>query len=148
MSLFIECTLEPQGPATAIELSAGQLAELGGGSRAPVLVTIAGRTARLRVARMGGRNLIGLSRAARAQLGVAIGDRVSAEVALDTAERTVEVPPALREALDRVPGASERYARLSCTRRREIAAGITGAKRPETRARRIEAALAETGVTE
>ena len=36
----------------------------------PVVVTIAGRSARLRVARMGGVICIGMSKAVRAQLGV------------------------------------------------------------------------------
>ena len=58
MSLQIRTTLAPHGPATAIELRDDQVATLGGGKRAAVLVTIDGRSARLRLAVMGGQNLI------------------------------------------------------------------------------------------
>ena len=96
----LELTLpvEPAGPAAAFTLTDAQVAELGGGRRAPVVVTVAGRSARLRVAVMGGSLMIGLSKAARAQLEVAIGDTVAVRIELDTAERTVEVPPLLARA--------------------------------------------------
>lgn len=143
MSLHIETTLAPVGPATAIELSDAQVAELGGGKRAAVLVQIGGRTARLRLARMGTQNLIGLSKAARSELGVEIGDAIVAEVSLDSAERTVELPPELAAALDAEPAARSAFDALSYTRRKEIARGVTEAKRPETRDRRIALAVSE-----
>ena len=40
MVLQISTVLEPVGPATALELTDAQVAELGGGKRAPVRVTI------------------------------------------------------------------------------------------------------------
>ena len=147
MTLTLSTTLEPQGPATALVLSDAQVAELGGGGRAAVRVTIAGRTARLRLARMGGKNMIGLSKAARAELGVEIGDAVTAEIALDAEERTVEIPIELRESLAAHPGAQDAFDALTYTRRKELALGITSAKRAETRERRIAAVLAELGVT-
>ncbi|SJN12751.1 hypothetical protein FM113_15730 [Leucobacter sp. 7(1)] len=143
MTLRIHATLEPVGPATALELSDSQVAELGGGARAAVRVTIAGRTARLRLARMGGSNLIGLSKAARGELGVEIGDTIEAEIALDAAERTVDVPPELAAALDAAPGARAAFDALAFTRRKELVRGISDAKRVETRERRIAAAVAE-----
>ena len=76
----VHTILEPQGPATAIELTDAQVEELGGGKRAPVTVTIGSKTARLRLAVMGGKNLIGLSKAARKDLAVEIGDAVVARV--------------------------------------------------------------------
>lgn len=143
MTISIATTLAPVGPATAIELSDAQVAELGGGGRAPVVVTVNERSARLRLARMAGRNLIGLSKAARAVLGIEIGDTILATIDLDDAERTVEVPAELAAALDAAPGARERFAALSYTRRKELARGVAEAKRPDTRERRINAALAE-----
>ncbi|WP_024357550.1 YdeI/OmpD-associated family protein [Leucobacter chironomi] len=139
MALQIETTLAPQGPATAIELSEEQLAELGGGKRAAVLVTIGGRSARLRLASMGGKNLIGLSKAARAELGVEIGDAVSARIELDTAERAVEVPDELAAALDARPGLRAAFDALAPSRRKEHARSVAEAKRSETRERRIAA---------
>lgn len=141
--LTLRTVLEPFGPACAIFLTDEQVGQLGSMKTPPVLVTIGGATARLRVARMGGQNCIGLSKAVRAQLGVEIGDEVEATLAPDTAERTVEVPEALAAALTAEPGAREAFDALSSTRRKEIAAGVAGAKREETRERRIAAALAE-----
>jgi len=141
MALQIHTVLEPMGPATAIELTDEQVVELGGGKRAAVLVTIGDRTGRLRLAVMGGKNLIGLSKAARADLGVAIGDEVTASIALDTAERTVEVPEDLAAALDADPQLRAAFDKLPYTHRKEHVRAITDAKRPETRARRIAAAV-------
>ena len=141
--LTLTTTLEPFGPACAIFLTDEQVAGLGPTRTPPVLVTIGGTTARLRVARMGGQSCIGLSKAVRAQLGVEIGDVVEATIAPDSAERTVEVPPELAEALDAEPGARAAFDALSYTRRKELARAVTDARRPETRQRRIDAALAE-----
>lgn len=143
MTLQITTVLEPVGPATALELSDAQVAQLGGGKRAAVRVTIGDRTARLRLAGMGGQNLIGLSKAARAELGVAIGDTVTATIELDDAERKVEVPDDFRTALDDHPGAAAAFTALSPSRRKELVRGIVDARRPETRARRITAAVAQ-----
>ena len=63
MTLQIHAALVPFGPATAIELTDQQVDELGGGKRAPVVVSIGDRSARLRLAVMNGKNLIGLSKA-------------------------------------------------------------------------------------
>ena len=93
--LRVHTVLTGRGPAAAILLTDEQVASFGAGKAFPVAVTIGGRTARLRLARMGGENMIGLSKAARADLGVEIDQEVDAVIRLDTAERVVEVPPAL-----------------------------------------------------
>ena len=132
MTLQIHTVLAPFGPATAIELTDAHVAELGGGKRAAVVVGIGERRARVRLAVMDGRNVIGLSKAVRAELGVEIGDEVDATVDLDTADREIEVPADLAQALD-AGGA------LSFSRRKELARSVSEAKRPETRERRIAA---------
>ncbi|MFK4835982.1 YdeI/OmpD-associated family protein [Microbacterium sp. ZW T2_14] len=142
MMLQIHTVLAPFGPATAIELTDAQVAELGGGKRAAVVVGIGGRTARVRLAVMDGRNVIGLSKAVRAGLGVDIGDEVDATVALDTAERDVEVPADLAAALD-AGDARTAFDALSLSRRKELVRGVSEAKRPETRERRIAGVLEE-----
>ena len=141
MSVRIETVLEPKGPATAILLSDAEVDELGGGRRAAVRVTIGGSTARLRLARMGGENCIGLSKAARAELGVEIGDRVSALIDLDVEERAVDLPDDLAAALDADPRLRAAFDALSYTQRKEHARAVAEAKRPETRARRISAVV-------
>lgn len=144
MSLHVRTVLPANGPATAIELTDAQVAELGGGKRAAVLVAIGDRSARLRLAVMGGRNLIGLSKAARDQLGVAIGDEVEATIELDAAERAVELPDDLAAALA-AAGVRAAFDALPPSRRKELARAVTEAKRPETRERRIATTVADLG---
>ncbi|GAA5197261.1 YdeI/OmpD-associated family protein [Microbacterium jejuense] len=142
MTLQLHTVLVPFGPATAIELTDAQVDELGGGKRAAVVVGIGGNTARVRLGVMDGKNLIGLSKAVRAQLGVDIGDEVDATVALDTAEREVDVPDDLAAALE-AAGARAAFDALSFSRRKELARGVAEAKRADTRERRVAAAVEE-----
>ena len=135
--LTVQTTLEPMGPATAIVLTDEQVAELGSVKNPPVVVTIDGVSHRLRVARMGGQNMIGLSKAARAALGVEIGQSVTATVELDTAERTVDMPPELTAALEADPAAREVFEALSYSKRKEHARQVSEAKTEATRDRRI-----------
>lgn len=141
MLLSFETTIAPFGPAAAIVLSDQQIADLGGGKRAAVRVLIAGREQRLRLAVMGGQNVIGLSKAARAALKVEIGDVVDVEVALDEAPREVEVPEALAAALAGDTAAAAAFDKLAYTHRKEFATWVADAKRDETRARRVTQAL-------
>ncbi len=136
-----DVTIEPFGPAGALVLTDQQVEAIGGGKRAPVQVSIDDRSQRLRVAVMGGRNVIGLSKAARAALAVEIGDRVTATVRLDQAPREVPVPPALAEALAADSAAAAAYEALAFTHRREFAEWVAQAKRDQTRARRVAQAL-------
>lgn len=145
MTLRIDTVLEASGPAAAIVLSDEQVEELGGGKRAAVKLTIGDRTARLRLGVMGGRNLLGLSKAARAELGVEIGEAVHAIIELDTDERTVELPDDFAAALAARPGARAAFDALPPSHRREHVRAIDEAKRPATRLRRIEAAVAKLG---
>ena len=106
-----------------------------------MVLAVNGRSVRVRVAPMGGCNLIGITKANRALLGLEPGAEYAIEVTLDDAERTVEVPAELVAAFADQPALGAAWDALSFTRRRELAEGITGAKRPETRARRVAAAL-------
>lgn len=140
-SLTLTTRLEPRGPAAALVLTDDQVAALGGGKRAAVRVTIGERTARLRLAVMGGENLIGLSKAARTDLGVAPGEEVTAVVELDETPREVEVPTALAAALATDAVAAERFAALAFSHRKEFATWVGEAKREVTRERRVAQAL-------
>ncbi len=119
MAINVHATLGPGGPATAIELDDAQVDALGGGKRAAVKVTIGDRTAQLRLGVMGGRNLIGLSKASREALGVEIGDTVDAVIELDADPREIEVPDDFAAALAEVPGAREAFDRLAPSHRKE-----------------------------
>lgn len=135
--LRLHTVLSGRGPAAAIQLTDEQVASFGAGKTFPVAVTIGGRTARLRLARMGGENLIGFSKAVRADLGVEIDQEVDAVIRLDTAERTVDVPAALTEALDADPALRAAFDALSPSARKEHARAVAEAKQPATRERRI-----------
>lgn len=136
----IKQKLEPHGPATAIILTDAQVDELGGGKRAAVTVTIGGKSARLRLAVMGGVNMIGISRANRTELGVEIGDTVVASIALDAAARTVEIPDDAAKALAKAK-LRKAFDALAYTHQKEHVRAIVEAKKPETRAKRIAAML-------
>ena len=144
MTLHVRTTLPQNGPATAIELTDAQVEELGGGKRAAVVVRIGERVARLRLGVMGGKNLIGMSKAARAELGVEIGDTVEASIDLDSAEREITVPDDLAAALD-ADGLRAAFDALAPSRRKEIVRGVTEAKQAATRERRIAAAVDSLG---
>lgn len=128
--LTLHTVLEPMGPAGAIVLDDEQVAALSDAKAFPVVVTIGDRSARLRLARMGGKNLIGFSKAVRAEMGVDLGDEF-------------DVPDVLAAALDADPVARAAFEGLSYTRRKEIARSIAEAKQDATRQRRLEKALAE-----
>lgn len=136
----VKQTLKPQGPATAIVLTNAQVDELGGGKRAAVTVKIGETTVRLRLAVMGGKNLIGISKANREELGVEIGDVVDATIALDEAPRIIEVPDDAAKALETAK-LRRKFDALAFTHQKEHVKAITEAKKPETRAKRIEAML-------
>jgi len=139
--LRLHTVLEPMGPAGAIVLDDEQVAQLSAAKAFPVVVTIGDRTGRLRLARMGGKNLIGFSKAVRAEMGVELGDEIDAVITADTAERTVEIPDALAAALASDPVARTAFDALAYSRRKEIARSIAEAKQDATRERRLAKAL-------
>lgn len=110
--------------------------------RAPVTVTVNGYAFRSRVVAMGGPACIGLRREHREAAGLSGGETVTVTIALDTAPRTVTAPADLLRALRAAPGALDRWQALSYTHRREHVEAIEDAKKPETRARRVAAAVA------
>lgn len=132
------------GPAAHLTLSDEQVEALGGSRSVPVVVTIGDRTARLRLTRMGGENLVGLSKAARGELGVEIGQEVEAVIAVDDAPREIEVPPALAEALEQAELRAE-FDALAPSRRKEHARSVAEAKQDETRQRRVAKIIAALG---
>lgn len=113
--------------------------------RAPVKVTLNGYTFRTTVAAMGGPPCIGVRKSHRDAAGLQEGDTIEVRVELDTEERVVEPPAHFVEALKALPGAWQRWGRLSYTHQREHVEAIEGAKTSETRARRIARAVDAIG---
>jgi hypothetical protein len=112
-----------------------------GKARAPVRGTVNGTDFRTTVAVYGGVYLIGFNKELRERAGIAIGDEVEVTLELDDEPRTVELPPALDEALEQNADAKAAYEGLSYTHRREYAQWIAEAKRDETRERRVAKAI-------
>lgn len=112
-----------------------------GKMRAPVKVTLNGYTFRSTIAAMGGPPFIPLRKSNREAAGLEGGETITVRLDLDTEPRVVEPPADLRRALKAAPGAWERWGKLSYTHQREHVEAVEGAKKPETRARRIEAAV-------
>ena len=111
--------------------------------RAPVRVTLHGYTYRSTIASMGDGPCLPLRRSHREAAGLEGGETLAVTLELDTAERVVEPPADLARALAAAPLARERWRALSYTHQREHVEAIEEAKKPETRARRIAAAVAQ-----
>jgi hypothetical protein len=128
--------------ATGIRVPDALVEALGAGKRPAVRITLKGYTYRSTVAVMGGKFMIGVSPDVRAAAGVAAGDVVDVEMALDTDARTVEVPPELKKALTAHPKAKARFDSLSYSRRRMLVDPIARAKTSDTRTRNVAKAIA------
>jgi uncharacterized protein YdeI (YjbR/CyaY-like superfamily) len=68
---------------------------------------------------------------------VKAGDIVDVVMERDTEARTVEAPPELKKELGKSKQAQERWDELSFTHKKEMANSISGAKREETKKRRL-----------
>jgi hypothetical protein len=134
-------TVQRAGSAGYIELPFDPK-EAFGKVRAPVKVTLNGYTFRTTIAAMGGPPCIGIRTSYREAAGLEGGEKVDVRVALDDEPRVVTPPADLVKALKAAPPAWDRWRELSFTHQREHAEAVEGAKKPETRARRIADAVA------
>jgi hypothetical protein len=140
--LKIKATLEKRGPAGAFVLSDAQVLALGEGRKAfPVRVTVNRTSLELRLARMGGENMIGLARAAREQAGVEIGATYEIEIAADEQPRVVEVPEDLAAALAADPAVEAAFQAMAPSHRKEFARWVAEAKKASTRSDRVAKAV-------
>lgn len=131
-----ETTLLQMGNNTGIEVPPEVLEALGGGKRPAVTVDVNGYTYTSTVGAMGGRSLIPFSADKRKATGLAGGDAITVELALDTAPRTVEVPDDLATALAEA-GKREAFDALSPSARKAHVTNVEGAKAADTRSRRV-----------
>jgi hypothetical protein len=109
--------------------------------RAPVKVTLNGYTFRTTIAAMGGPACVGLRTSHREAAGLEGGETIEVRLDLDEEPRVVTPPPDLVKALKASPPAWDRWQELSYTHQREHAQAVEGAKKPETRARRVAKAV-------
>jgi hypothetical protein len=128
-----------------VEVPDGVVEALGGGRRIPVRATFGGIDYRGSIVSMGGEAMvIGVLKSIRDELGAQPGDAVSVTVDRDDAPRSVEVPADLAAALD-AAGLTAAFAALSYSHQREYVRSIEDAKRPATRARRVEQTIERLG---
>jgi hypothetical protein len=113
--------------------------------RAPVKVTLNGYTYRSTIAAMGGPPCIPLRRSNREAAGLEGDETLQVRLELDTEPREVKPPADFARALKAAPPAWRRWQELSYSHQREYAVAIESAKKPETRVRRIEAAVRAIG---
>ncbi len=109
--------------------------------RAPVVVSLNGHSYRSTIASMGEGPCLPLRRSHREAAGLEGGEMVTVTLELDEAERTVKPPADLVKAL-RTGGVWAQWGDLSYSHQREHVEAIEGAVKPETRARRVAAAVA------
>jgi hypothetical protein len=118
-----------------------------GKMHAPVKVTLNGYTYRSTIASMGTAAgsagfpaCIPLRKSNREAAGLEGGETLDVRLDLDTEERVVKAPADLVTAL-KAASVWERWTSLSYSHQREHVGAIEEAKKPETRARRIERAV-------
>ena len=109
--------------------------------RAPVQVTLNGYTFRSTIALMNGLVFIPLRKSNREAAGLEGGETLEVRLDLDLEERDVEPPADFVTALKAAPPAYERWEEMSFTHKREYVEALESAKKPETRQRRMEAAV-------
>jgi hypothetical protein len=127
--------------ATGIQVPDDVVSALAAGKRPAVQVTVGGHTYRTTIASMGGRFLVPLSSENRTAAGVAAGDEVEVDVALDTAPREIMVPADLARALTEDDRAQRAFDALAYTHRKEWVRWIEEAKKAETRSSRVAKAV-------
>lgn len=141
-SLRREAEFIPMGPAGGFVLTDDEVAAIGEGARTfPVTLTVNGGSYPLRLARMGGVNVVGVRREIREQVGLALGEVVTIEIVRDDSPREVEVPQDFADALALAPQAQAAYQGMAYSHRKEYVRWITEAKREQTRTARVAKAV-------
>jgi uncharacterized protein YdeI (YjbR/CyaY-like superfamily) len=108
-----------------------------------VQAVIAGQPYRGSLMPMGdGTYCLGVLKSIQEAAGVKQGDTITVELELDTTPRVVEMPPDLAQAIGRDRKVKAAWDQLSYTNKKEMARSLEEAKKPETRERRLAAALA------
>jgi hypothetical protein len=128
--------------ATGIVVPFDVQATFGTRARVPVRGTINGFPYRGSIFPTGdGRHYMVVNKEVRAGARAAGGETISVVMGRDDEPRTIEPPADFLKALDADADARATWERLSYTHRKEHVRAVEEAKRPETRARRIERSI-------
>jgi hypothetical protein len=133
---------EASGATSFLEIPRSVVEALGAGKRPPVAVTLNGYRYRSTVAVYDARFYVPVRREVREAAGITAGQPLDVTVELDTAPRTVDVPPDLAVTLNSELALRAAFDALSYSHRKEYVDWIVGAKREATRRQRIERAAA------
>lgn len=138
-----ESRLKQTGNNTGIVVPPEALETLAAGKRPAVTVVINGYEFTSTVGSMKGKSMIPFSAAHRQASGISGGDEIEVELTLDSDERSVDVPDDLASALAESPEAKAAFESLTYSKQKWLVHDIVEAKKPETRARRIEKAVSD-----
>jgi hypothetical protein len=116
-------------------------AALGGNRQMRVTGSLQGTPFRSSTMPYRGALYVGVHKATREAAGVANGDQVEIAVVRDDSPRVLDLAPELEAALAEHSDLRARFDGLPFTRRRELADPVAQARRPETRAARVDRAL-------
>ena len=131
------------GGGTLVPIPNDVAAKLGLKGMPKVQAVIAGTPYRGSLMPMGdGTYCLGVLKSIQEAAGVGLGDTIEVAIELDTAPRTVEPPADLAQILAKDRKAAVAWAKLSFTNQKEMARSLEEAKKPETRERRLKAAVA------
>jgi hypothetical protein len=139
----VELIKADDSTATAIEIPFDVQKVFGTRARVPVRGTINSFPYRSSIMPMGGKHWMVVNRQMREGAKAKAGDMVSVVMERDDEPRTVETPADFASALKTNQTAQAAWDKSSYTHRKEYVRDIEGAKRPETRARRIDKAISE-----
>ena len=131
------------GGGTLVPIPKEVATKLGLKGMPKIQAVIAGTSYRGSLMPMGdGTYCLGVLKSIQEAAGVGQGDRITVLLELDTEPRTVDAPADLAAALARDKRMAAAWDRLSFTNKNEIARSLREARKPETRERRLAAAIA------
>lgn len=125
-------------PGSYVRFPYDPLTCFGKKNQVPIECTFDGIPYRGSIVNMGAGPCIGVLKAIREKSGKRPGDSLHVVVWQDTAERVVEMPPDLEQALKANPTVGQAWKKLSYSHKREYVESILSAKKEDTRHARIE----------
>ena len=84
-----------------------------------------------------------INKALRDAADVSLGDEVHVIINIDKGERTVDIPSDFRRALNKNKAAKAAFEKFSFSHKKEYVGWIEGAKKDETRLKRVTTAISK-----
>lgn len=133
--------IQAEGGSAYITLDFDVASAFATNGRVSVRGSINGHPYRTSISPRQGRWYMIVNRQMRTEFGVEPGDEVDVVIDRDDVPRTIDAPPDLLAAIHSNARASRRWETMSYSHRKQYVTWIESAKRPDTRARRIEQAV-------